>query len=387
MRKKSMWMEELPNGKYKFFERYKDPYTEKWKRVSVTLSSGTSRAKKEAQKLLDDKIENVLQKLTTSSALFHTVFSEWWEFHQKQIKLSTYKTMLATYNRILDKVEKGTKDRKYGCPIDSKGMLDTEEWTYTQKYRVKSVLNVFFDYAIDQGFIENNPARKAKLPRRKQSLQQIKNAKDKYLEPKEYKAILKELYRKDITLRYALACEFMILNGCRVGELAGLTLDKYHKETKTLDIHTTFNRYIPDDDGPKTFASFRTTHLTEREIEILDQIIELNRLSESTDKNWFKSDRIFVTNTGKPIHSSILSKSLQRANERLKKPIPKHISPHIFRHTTISILAENKIPLKTIMDRVGHSDSEVTTSIYTHVTKNMKDEAINVLDKVMKNIL
>ena len=51
-----------------------------------------------------------------------------------------------------------------------------------------------------------------------------------------------------------------------------------------------------------------------------------------------------------------------------------------------NILAENKIPLKTIMDRVGHSDFEVTTSIYTHVTKNMKDEAINVLDKVMKNI-
>ncbi|CVQ24672.1 transposase-like protein%2C IS1167 [Streptococcus pneumoniae] len=47
---------------------------------------------------------------------------------------------------------------------------------------------------------------------------------------------------------------------------------------------------------------------------------------------------------------------------------------------------KEKIPLKTITDRVGHSDSEVTTSIYTHVTKNMKDEAINVLDKVMKKI-
>ena len=55
-----MWMEELPNGKYKFFERYKDPYTEKWKRVSITLSSGTSRAKKEAQKLLDERIEETL---------------------------------------------------------------------------------------------------------------------------------------------------------------------------------------------------------------------------------------------------------------------------------------------------------------------------------------
>ena len=143
----------------------------------------------------------------------------------------------------------------------------------------------------------------------------------------EYKAILKELYRKDITLSYALACEFMILNGCRVGELAGLTLDKYNKDSKTLDIHTTFNRYIPDDDGTKTFASFRTTHLTKRVVEILDQMIELNLLNESTDKNWYKSDRFFVTNTGRPIHSSILCKSLQRANERLKKPIPKHYIP------------------------------------------------------------
>ncbi|HGR0871408.1 TPA: tyrosine-type recombinase/integrase, partial [Streptococcus pneumoniae] len=112
----------------------------------------------------------------------------------------------------------------------------------------------------------------------------------------------------------------------------------------------------------------------------------INCLSETTDKNWHKSDRVFVTNTGKTVHSSILSKSLQRANERLKKPIPKHLSPHIFRHTTISILSENKIPLKTITDGVGHSDSKVTTSIYTHATKNMKDEAINVLDKVMKKI-
>lgn len=109
-------------------------------------------------------------------------------------------------------------------------------------------------------------------------------------------------------------------------------------------------------------------------------MIELNQLSENTDLNWYKSTRIFVTNIGRPIHSSILSKSLHRTKERLKKPIPKHLSPHIFRHTTISILAENKIPLKTIMDRVGHSDSDVTTSIYSHVTKNMTDEAINVKD-------
>ena len=68
-----MWIEELPNGKYKFFERYKDPYTEKWKRVSVTLESGSNRAKKEAQKLLDEKIEDTLDALQAPDMLFTTV--------------------------------------------------------------------------------------------------------------------------------------------------------------------------------------------------------------------------------------------------------------------------------------------------------------------------
>jgi len=40
-----MWMEELPNGKYKFFERYKDPYTEKLKKVSVTMEKKTPQAR------------------------------------------------------------------------------------------------------------------------------------------------------------------------------------------------------------------------------------------------------------------------------------------------------------------------------------------------------
>ena len=81
-----MWMEKLPNGKYKFFERYKDPYTEKLKRVSVTLSSGTSRAKKEAQKLLDERIEETLQNIQSTDVIYQHVLDEWWTFYQKEIK-------------------------------------------------------------------------------------------------------------------------------------------------------------------------------------------------------------------------------------------------------------------------------------------------------------
>ncbi len=63
-----MWMEELVNGKYRFLSCYKDPYTKKWKRVSVTRLRIRKWAKKEA--LLDEKIAEKLQSLTTTDMLF-----------------------------------------------------------------------------------------------------------------------------------------------------------------------------------------------------------------------------------------------------------------------------------------------------------------------------
>ena len=38
------------------------------------------------------------------------------------------------------------------------------------------------------------------------------------------------------------------------------------------------------------------------------------------------------------------------------------------------MLAEMNVPLKAIMQRVGHNDPNTTLQIYTHVTENMKAE-------------
>lgn len=51
-----MWIEPLKDGRFKYVERYKDPYTEKWKKTSTVLTSDSSRAWKNAQKILDKKI-------------------------------------------------------------------------------------------------------------------------------------------------------------------------------------------------------------------------------------------------------------------------------------------------------------------------------------------
>ncbi|MFF2907927.1 tyrosine-type recombinase/integrase [Paenibacillus sp. NPDC057934] len=50
----------------------------------------------------------------------------------------------------------------------------------------------------------------------------------------------------------------------------------------------------------------------------------------------------------------------------------KEATPHIWRHTHISMLTEAGVPLPVIMQRVGHKDAKTTMEIYTHVTKHMK---------------
>lgn len=380
-----MWKEELPDGKFKYFERYKDPYTEKWRRVSVTLESGSNRAQKEAQKLLEDKIADKLEHLKESDALFTTVFNDWLPKYKASIKKSSLHSLLAAIDRIQNHFANDVPIKNI-TPKYIQNFLDQhEEWSYSQKYKTKSLLNVFFDNAVSLEMLPDNPARKAKLQKPKLTIEKMEQTRNKYLEPNELTALLTELYRKPITYRYALLAEFMSLNGCRIGEATALKASSYNKELKTVDIHATFSRYDKGPTTTKTLASFRTVHLTDREVEILDEIIRLNRLESDTNPNWIKSDYLFVTNTGHFVQSSVFARSLQRANERLDEPIQKHLSSHIFRHTMISRLAEHNVPLKAIMDRAGHGDSGVTTEIYTHVTKNMRTNAVKVLNSISKN--
>lgn len=46
----------------------------------------------------------------------------------------------------------------------------------------------------------------------------------------------------------------------------------------------------------------------------------------------------------------------------------------------VSRLAENNVPLKAIMDRVGHADAKTTIQIYTHVTKKMKSNVADIME-------
>ena len=55
--------------------------------------------------------------------------------------------------------------------------------------------------------------------------------------------------------------------------------------------------------------------------------------------------------------------------------INQELTPHSLRHTHTSLLAEAGVALEQIMDRLGHSDDQITKNVYLHVTQEMKKEA------------
>ena len=51
-----------------------------------------------------------------------------------------------------------------------------------------------------------------------------------------------------------------------------------------------------------------------------------------------------------------------------------------------SLLSEAGVALEQIMDRLGHSDDQITKNVYLHVTKEMKKEAPKKFSELMRSL-
>lgn len=379
-----MWTQAHKSGKINFVERYKNPYTNEWKKVSVLVEKDNARTRKYAQQYLDNKIAKILNNLESSEMMFTDLFDDWWNFYKQEIKKSSISSLKGNIKEIREwfgiDVKVSNIDPKY-----VQSYLDNLDCSKSKKERHKTLLNLAFDYAVRLDIIKDNPSRRARLPRQKKTLEDWKKVEEKYLEEDEIRPLLKELYRRPSTYRTALLSEFMSLNGCRIGEAISIKPENYDFDTKVLELHGTYDHSDGYKNGekttPKTNASYRETIMTKREIEIIKEIEFMNELEKNTNERFQDMGYVFTTKNGIPTQINSFNLALKKANERLDEPIKKNLTSHIFRHTLVSRLAENKVPLKAIMDRVGHADSKTTIQIYTHVTKKLKANVADVMEK------
>ena len=151
-----MWTEQLPNGKIKFFERYKNPYTNKWRRVSVTLETDTSRARKKAQRILDEKIKLKLISLSTSDMTLLELYNMWFPYYKKLVKRSSWikvEPMMKHIYRYIPKdvlIAKIDEDLVYKL-IDNMYTFGTLSLNYTKQTR--TTLSTMLNFAVSKKLI------------------------------------------------------------------------------------------------------------------------------------------------------------------------------------------------------------------------------------------
>lgn len=374
-----MWMEELPNGKYKFFERYKDPYTEKLKKVSVTMEKKTSQARNQAALLLQEKIQKKLNTKNEKNITFGEIYKLFYQQWEKTVKESTKHSYSFIDNVIKEEINDDILliniDRRF---IQKKLDKILEVKTYHTANRVRIRLKTIFEYALKYSYIDKNEVNFTSIPKPLETVEDIEQKRKKFLTMDEIKQLVDSLNSKKFNEKYADMVLVLALTGMRYGELAGLQLKNIDFQNKKIEIAGNFDSIHKIKTIPKTKKSIRTIQVSEAAFEAIKR--QIVRLSERFQP-LTRDDYIFCFEIwNSPITLASFIQIIKKYGAMAG--IEKNLSSHVFRHSHISFLAEAGLPIKSIMDRVGHANAKMTLEIYSHTTQDMEDKLVKKLDSV-----
>lgn len=374
-----MWMEELSNGKYKFFERYKDPYTEKLKKVSVTMEKKTPQARNQAALLLQEKIKQKLNKKQVESITFEEIYELFYKSWSQTVKESTKHNCKSIDKKMKEVIPSDTLlanlDRRFLQEAIEK-VIETNGHIAAKKVRHR--LRGIFKYAVQYSYIENNEVDYTTIPQRPKTLEELEKKRNNFLTMDEIKALVNVLNGREYHQKYADMVLVLSLTGMRYGELTALQLKNIDFQNNKIEITGNFDSVNKIKTLPKTTNSIRTIKASKTVMEAIQR--QIARLSERFQP-LSNDDYIFCFERwNQPTTISCFIQILKKYGK--EAGIDKNLTSHIFRHSHISFLAESGLPIKSIMDRVGHSNAKMTLEIYSHTTQDMEDKLVDKLDSI-----
>ena len=133
-------------------------------------------------------------------------------------------------------------------------------------------------------------------------------------------------------------------------------------------------------DGSKTPQSKRSLVLPRRAITALAAHKQLqDREREAAGKSWHGTNLVFCHEDGSIYTADALN---WRFGKMTRKAGIGHWHPHEGRHTAVSIMSSNGVPIQDISDTVGHKSTHVTETVYRHVIRPTIRGGATVMDHV-----
>lgn len=222
------------------------------------------------------------------------------------------------------------------------GMLTEQGLAMSSVGRKLASLKAFFNFAMRQHWIDNNPAALISAPRLPKRLPVI-------LSEEQIELALNQLPQDSfLNCRNQALVELFYSAGIRLSELVSLNIGdlNFHHQTLRVFGKGAKERIVPF--GKRAAQAVQTyLHWRKRETGDFDL-----------------SSPLFVNSQGKRISRRmvqlIVTDILQSVSEQ------EHLSPHVLRHSFASHLLDRGADLNAVKDLLGHN-SLSTTQIYTHI--------------------
>lgn len=171
--------------------------------------------------------------------------------------------------------------------------------------------------------------------------------------------------------------------GLRQGEALGLTWGDIDWSAGTLRVHAALQRINGSLQlvQPKSERSRRTIPLPAKSLDALRQHRtrqDQERLHAGSD--WNDGNFVFATAAGMPLDGPSVTRLFQRLLKAAELP------PHRFhdlRHDCATLLLAQGVPMRVVMETLGHSQMSLTADTYSHVLPVMQRDAADRMDKIL----
>jgi len=233
---------------------------------------------------------------------------------------------------------------------------------------IHAVLRNALECAVREEIMPRNVAKLVKVPVPRYKV-------NRGLTTPQARAVLNAAATHRLRALYVLA----LYLGLRRGELLGLRWEDVDLDGEKLEVVQTLQRVggklqlVP----PKTEDSARTLPLPSPCVEALREHRK-RQFSERSDAwpDWEDCGLVFPSRRGTPMEPDNLRRSWGTIRGKVGLDETRF---HDLRHTCVTLLLDLGVPPHVVRDIVGHSDIEVTMTIYAHVSLDEKRKALRKL--------
>lgn len=232
-----------------------------------------------------------------------------------------------------------------------------QQFNYSKTTTARKIasLRTFYKFLYREKVVETNPAIGVHSPKRGKSLPE-------FLTEGEIDQILNKInIDSPAGYRNRTILELLYATGMRISELSNLNFENLNLEENEIKV---FGK------GAKE----RIVLVSNRAKKFLETYIKTVRyLIFQTDKI-MPNEPVFINKTGYRLQTQSVRLAIKDVMDKIE--LPKHVTPHVFRHSFATKLLENGADLRIVQELLGHS-SISNTQIYTHVSMERLKQSYN----------